>query len=189
MARTNAKRAERAEDQGEETVGAFEGSLKRSMDTAKKPEIVPSGLWLLKGATWKVETLTSTKENGNDGEPMKSDVYTFIYDPYEPGEDVDPEALATGLYKGKRLTAKKWVHINDDRNNSDFYYLAQFIAKHGIDISGRTVEEALNGGFKGSFIYATVEPRSYENKNTGETILDNDLKNFSSASETSGASA
>lgn len=148
----------------------YESILDKSMDEATPPGNVPTGRWLLRGAA--VSSKPAEWTNRQSGEKVSGEVISLGYDPHEPGEDVDPQAVEAGDYRGKRIWKRFYI---EEGNRNDAYRFKQHLARHGIDTTGRSFGEALKS-FKGALVFGVVGLRTYERN--GEQETDNDITEF-----------
>jgi len=146
----------------------YDSILNTMMDEVEAPPLVPVGTWVLKAA------FASFKEADNAEDP---DIVLFGYDPESAEEDVDPDEAATAD-TGQRLWQR--FQINKTSKKSDLFRIRQHIEKHGIDMSGRTLGQALDALNKSKpVVRALVGVRTYTN-NIGQVVTTNTTKNFTS---------
>jgi len=144
----------------------YEDILTSSWDDIPVPQLLPGGSWELKalGATFK-------KAQSDD----KSDQVNFTYEPTDPLSDVSDAALeelgADYDYANNKLFAQFFV-----ANPSDWDRVRKHIIKHGVDLTGLTLEEGLKA-VRGKRINGHVSTRQYVDKNE-ESVTVNQVKDF-----------
>lgn len=154
------------------TAAEYDSILNTMMDTVEAPPLVPVGTWTLKVLS------ASFKEADNAEDP---DVILFGYDPQSAEEDVDPDEVATGDYKGQKLWQR--FQIGKDSRKSDLFKVRTHIEKHGVEMEGRTLGQALDVLNKTKpSVRALVGVRTYTNA-VGQVITTNTTRNFSSIEE------
>lgn len=140
--------------------------LKQSWD--ELPELVPlpQGSWLLRarGASY---------QPAKDAD--KSPTVTFIYSAKEPMDDVSQEELeALGSnydVSSNRIFARFFVS-----DGADWDAVRKHLAKHGVEVKGKTIEESLKA-IKGTEVIAYLGQRTYTN-NAGQDVVENNPSNF-----------
>ena len=143
----------------------YENILKESWDNIPVPVTLPIGTWRMKGQNAAYLPAKAADQNPT---------VLFVYAPMEPLDDVDVEALEElGEYdfSSNRIFMKFWMETGRDWDD-----VRKHLHKHGIDTTGRTIEESLKL-FKGTEIYAYLGVRTYTD-NAGEAKEDNSPSNF-----------
>lgn len=128
----------------------FEGIMKRSWDDVPTELLIPQGTWVLRGENALVQP--------RKDEPSQVGSFLFIYSPSEPTADVDQDELdklGEYDYSENRIFVKFWINGAGDWDN-----VRRHLAKHGIDLKGRSVEEAC-AMVKGSIILAYLGVDTY----------------------------
>lgn len=147
----------------DEEPGQHESVLDTVMSEVPAPKPVATGTWKLKAQNAKFMEASGEKP----------DIVVVKYVPAEPGEDVDQDELADGSWKGAPLWQR--FRIEGPR---DLYSLTRFFEKHGIDMSGRRLRDAIAIFNKAKpEIFAQVGIRTYQN-DLGEDVLQNTLSGF-----------
>lgn len=141
----------------------------------REPELVPEGPWTLRHTGFSVKDAKD-----KDGNPQKC--YNLRYEAFEPGEEVDPEAIERGGYESKTIFVRRYVSTPPAKAARDgtLAGLIKFIALHGVEIDARPVSELLKA-MKGSLVGAQVGTRSWDDDN-GDTHHDNTARDFHSVS-------
>lgn len=141
--------------------GKFEAMLGVGKASIPAPSLVPVGTWTLKvrGAPKAIE---------NEEDDTKGRV-SFIFVALEPGEDVDPDEVARGEWKGESIFYDVYIEKASDWNK-----VTALLEKMGIDTSdGYDLADA-----KDRQVIATVGTRTYTNRSTNEPETRNTLRNF-----------
>lgn len=150
--------------------GDFDSILDRSADEIKEPSRAPSGRWTVRCAGTYVRKTPEADLEENPELPKGKVI--FYHTPDTPHDGVDPEAVERGDWRGKRIQTMRNV-----REESDFANILKFVRMHGVDTDGRSVKECL-AAVKGRLIDATMSVNTYTRKSDGETVVDNQLGNF-----------
>lgn len=155
--------------------GSFEDALNRSTDNIKEPAKAPSGPWILRMTGFY---LRPTPKEDLDADPdLPLGKVLFYHTPHEPLDGVDPEAVERGDWKGKRIISTRVI-----KEEGDDFKVLKLAAMHGINTEGRTLKQVLEA-CKGRFVRGTVSIYSYVSKQSGETVVENQISNFAPASE------
>lgn len=162
-------------DENPVSLGDFDSILDRSADEIKEPSRAPNGPWVLRMTGFYIRKTPAEDLEDNPDLPLGK--VMFYHTPHEPLDGVDPEAVEAGDWRGKRITTTRSVkEVGDD------YKVLQLVKLHGVDTEGRTLREALNA-CKGRFIRGTVSQYSYDRRDTGETVTQNQIGNFAPVGE------
>lgn len=145
----------------------YEEILNRGWDEVPEVKVLPEGSWLLAGRN------AAYKEPEGDSNPF----LMFVYEPKEPMDDVDTDALdelgADYDFSNNRLFFRMWLETS-----ADWDKVRKHLVKHGIDVSG-SIKDSLDA-FKGTEIVSYLEQRSYTD-NAGEPQVTNDPTQFAKA--------
>lgn len=140
--------------------------LNTSWDNIPTPKILPAGSWRVR---CKSASQQAPKGDGNAS-------ILFVYEPVEPMDDVDDNAIeALGPnydYSIAPIFVRFWLGGAAELNR-----VRDHIAKHGIDLTGMTVGETLKA-LQGTEVVGMMAERAYTNKATGETSIENVLTSF-----------
>lgn len=148
----------------------YENILKESWDNIPVPVTLPVGTWRLKG-----QNATYMPAKSSDQNP----ICLFVYAPMEPLDDVDEDTLAElGEYdfSSNRVFQRFWMETGRDWDD-----VRKHLHKHGIDTTGRTIEDSLKM-FKGTEIFAWLDVRTYTDA-AGEEKVDNSPSNFAAVDD------
>ena len=126
--------------------------LKRSMDEVEEPKPAPVGTYTLKAL--------SAKLRPNTGEGDSDFFAQFVYVPTAAHDDVDGAELDGLDLESVRIFHRIW--LADAR---DDWKLKQHLAKHGVEVSGRDLDESLKA-IKGYEITAYIEQAMVEGFDT-----------------------
>ena len=141
--------------------------LNESWDNIQEVVVLPIGSWLLR--TRNASLQPPKTEGGNPS-------VLFVYEPKEPMQDVDQEALdALGAdynYSENRVFFRVWLETGADKDR-----LRQHIMRHGVDLTGMSIGESLKA-VKGTEVVAYLSQKQITNKGSGETRVENDPQNF-----------
>lgn len=159
-------------DEGYNEDTDYQDIRKHALDSYEEPDNVPNGIWAIR-------TIAFKSKEGEDDDGGEYTNYSFTYEPFEPTDDVDPEAVERGDWKGKLLSANMRVYWNDpSRVRRDAAALRRRVEAHGILIQGRTIDEIVESkALTGVVVLATVGTRSYKTRD-GEERTDNSLSGF-----------
>lgn len=145
----------------------FESILSKTAKEIPEASLVPSGTWRLKALA--VTTADPDPENDRPGR------VAIAYMAVEPGEDVDPDEVEKGLWKGERVWFEKRIE-----KESDFNGVTKHLQLLGIDMTAEELsfEEAFKLVKKSKpEIFGTIGSRSYKTK-AGEEKWVNTVKDF-----------
>lgn len=154
----------------------FEDSMQLTAEDIHEPDLYPDGPWTIRNIGFS----TSDVEN-RDGEPQK--LINLRYEGFEPGPEVDPELVEAGGYEGRTLWVRRYISMPAAKAKVDgtLARFVNFVAMHGVDTSGRNVEEMCKA-LKGTLLGATIGQRSYTNRE-GDTVNDNTATDFTGVSD------
>lgn len=152
--------------------GDFDAILDRSTEHVKEPGLVPSGPWRLRMTGFYVQKFTDEEREENPDLPLGS--ISFFHTPVEPLDGVDPELVEAGDWRGKRISTRRQI-----KEQGDDAQILKLVGMHGVDTENREggLRACLNAA-KGHTIRATVSKYSYDRRDTGETMTNNQLKSF-----------
>jgi hypothetical protein len=136
-------------------------------ELAKEPDLIPTGIWTLQGG--KPFFRTFTNDDGNEVE-----VLNLSWNPIEPGPGVDEEAAAAGKYRGRQVWSRHYLRTYRDERE-----LRELCLILGINLSaGRSLREAIDADFQGSFVKAEVGLRTYKKRGADDLTKDNSVSGF-----------
>jgi hypothetical protein len=146
----------------------------------KRPKLVPEG-------PWTIRCMGHTIQDGTNLDGTEQTIINLRYTAFEPGPEVDPDAVEEGGYEAKTLWRKVYITKEPqvaayDGTLENFYRLA---AMHGLDdefLDEAPVVETAKA-LRGRNINAMVGTRSYTNKITDEQVTDNTITQFSRIEE------
>lgn len=146
----------------------YEEILKGSWDNIPEIVTLPNGTWRLKCRGAKV-----APARGEDKSPQ----IVFVYEPQEPMQDVDDEALAA-LGDKYNFTENRIFHRMWAGSNKDLNAVAQHLALHGINAREfESIPKSLEA-VKNTDILGYVVTRTYQSKKTGKQEQENEVKYF-----------
>ncbi len=111
----------------------FDDILDRVLDEISEPIKVPQG-------TWRHRVIAAKNgESEQDGKMVKTIMVTLA--PVEPSDDVSPdemeEFVASGDAEGARIFNRFFI-----KDNNDLWNYKQFLMAAGVEMAGRTVNQA-----------------------------------------------
>lgn len=122
-------------------MGVFSNLLNHAMDEIEAPKAVPTGTW-----TFKVSLKAKPPKTEDDDGYVQG-----IFTPVSAKDDVNPDELAAfGDLEGARVFQRFWL-----RDARDEWKLKQFLKTAGVEVSGRTLSEAIAAA-DGYLVNATV---------------------------------
>jgi len=151
----------------------YESILKGSWDNIPDLKLLPPGTWRLKCRAAKF----SPNKN-----PKVSPQIVFAYEPVEPMDDVDDEALAAlgknYNYSENRIFETLWA----GGSANDWAKITAHLALHGIDARKDygSPEEAIDA-CKNTEVLGHVVQEQVTNKTTGKVTTQNSISFFVSA--------
>lgn len=150
--------------------GDFDAILDRSADEIKEPGRAPSGPWVLRCVGAFIRKTPAEDREANPDLPIGS--VTFYHTPHEPLEGVDADLVEAGDWRGKRIVTRRNI-----KEAGDDAKIKALVMHHGVDPNGRSLREMLDA-VKGRFVRGNVSVYSYTRKADNETIVENQIGNF-----------
>lgn len=145
----------------------YKDILKKSWDEIPEAVALPVGSYLLKARN-------ASFQPAKDAD--KSPMVMFVYAPKEAMDDVNSDALAA-LGENYDISDNRIFKTFFIETNADWDAVRKHIVKHGVDLSGKSLEEGL-AAVKGSEVIAYLDQKTYTDKATGELKTNNDPKEF-----------
>lgn len=145
----------------------FESILSKTAKEIPEASLVPTGTWRLKALA-----VTTAEADVENERPAR---IAIAYMPVEPGEDVDPDEVEKGLWKGERVWFEKRIE-----KESDFNAVTKHLELLGIPMTAEDL--SFEEGFKRvkkskPEIFASVGSRSYKTR-AGDEKWVNTVKDF-----------
>lgn len=146
-------------------MSGYENLLNQRFDAFPDPKPLPVGSWLLK-------LRNASYKPGNGEQNAK---FIFVYQPKEPMDDVDDAQLAE-LGPDYDVSSNQLFKNFFVESASDVAAVRRHVAKHGVDVEGKTIEDALKA-IKGAEIIGYLQQRTFTDR-AGEVRTDNDIQSF-----------
>lgn len=147
--------------------GDYTDILKQSWDEIPEAKALPVGSYLLKARN-------ASYQASKDAD--KNPVVLFVYAPKEAMDDVDADALSA-LGENYEIADNRIFKRFYIETNADWDQVRKHIVKHGVDLTGKTIEEGLKA-VAGTEVIAWLDQSVYTDKATGEPKTSNDPKEF-----------
>jgi hypothetical protein len=148
----------------------FADILNQSWDDLPEPApYLPNGTWLLKGRNIAYFDADPDKEDSSARVVM-------FFEPVEPMDDVDQEKLDElgPNYDFANNDVVKQVYINRAK---DWVDVRKILELAHVPTEGRTQADTFKD-FRNAKVLAYLNVRTFKNKRTGETVMQNDPTNF-----------
>lgn len=144
----------------------YEDILNRSIAETPEPKLLPAGgQWLL-----RVRSIKFNPAKGNSNA-----FFNFVFNPVQPGDDVDPDDLAElGDYDFTGNTIFHRVYVE---TNADWAKVAGIFRALGLGDQPSYTEAMKKENVQGAEVWADVGVRAYT-RNDGTSGEDNTLSNF-----------
>lgn len=134
----------------------YEDLADMGWDDIPEPKLLPVGSWRLKARN------ATYKEGKGDSNPY----FMFVYVPSAPLDDVDADKLielgADYDVSNNRIFHRMWVETA-----SDFDAVRKHLAKHGIELEGKSVKETL-AAFKGTEVIGAIGIKVFTDRSNEE---------------------
>ena len=156
----------------DDTDTSVEALLRTKIEDVKEPTQLPSGEWELRcgGASYKSnENFDADLPPDSFSNPRGSVYFSFV--PVKPVANVEPDAVADGAWRGRRLG--KYIGI---AGNDELYEIGKIVGALGIGLEGRDYIDALTL-CKNRTVKASVGLRTFKRR-TGEVAKENTLSDF-----------
>lgn len=148
----------------------FNSILDSSAENITEPDMAPSGPWILRCTGFYIRPTPSADLEANPELPLGK--VMLYHTPHEPLDGVDPEAVESGGWRGKRITSTRNI-----KENGDDAKVKKLVELHGVSPEGRTLRQMLEA-CRGKFVRGTVSRYSYDRRDTGETVWENQIGNL-----------